>query len=376
MRRITTVGVLILMQLGIIIQAQENTITNVFQKGEEGYSCFRIPAIIQSKSGTLLAFAEARKNSCSDTGDIDLVVKRSEDGGQNWSHFITIWDDYDNVCGNPAPIVVQETGRIVLLSTWNPGNYNENQIKDNTEANNSRRVFVLYSDDDGRSWSFPKEITSTTKLSDWSWYATGPCHGIQLQKKNHKGRLVVSANHITLGTKETHSHVIYSDDLGVTWNLGGIVSKPGGNESSVVELRNGDLMLNMRNYNRKESKSRSYSISKDGGETLSEMKYISELIEPVCQGNILNRTKRGKITSVLLFSNPASIDKREKMTIRLSKDNGKTWPYSQLIYLGPSAYSDLVNLKDGNVGLLFEYGEKDPYEKIGFIKVPVEKFER
>ena len=101
-----------MMQLGILVQAQTNTTTDIYQKGQDGYACFRIPAIVQSK-------AEARKNSCSDTGNIDLVVKRSEDGGKTWSRTITVWDDGDNVCGNPSPIVDQETGRIILVSCWN-----------------------------------------------------------------------------------------------------------------------------------------------------------------------------------------------------------------------------------------------------------------
>lgn len=130
MRKIISAGLFILMQLGFILQAQESAIINVFQKGEEGYACFRIPAIVQSKSGTLLAFAEARKNSCSDTGNIDLVLKRSEDGGKNWSRIITVWDDQNNVCGNPVPIIDQATGKIILVACWNSGEYTEKQIMD------------------------------------------------------------------------------------------------------------------------------------------------------------------------------------------------------------------------------------------------------
>ena len=248
MRKIISAGLFILMQLGFILQAQESAIINVFQKGEEGYACFRIPAIVQSKSGTLLAFAEARKNSCSDTGNIDLVLKRSEDGGKNWSRIITVWDDQNNVCGNPVPMIDQATGKIILVACWNSGEYTEKQIMDKKSSDCNRRVYVLYSDDDGKNWTNPKEITPTVKLSDWGWYATGPCHGIQLQNKKHKGRLVVPANYSTLETKERHSHLIYSDDLGGTWELGGLVKEPGGNESSVVELKNGDLMLNMAKW--------------------------------------------------------------------------------------------------------------------------------
>lgn len=375
MKNIIVTCFFVLMQLGILVHAQTNTTTDIYQKGQDGYACFRIPAIVKSKAGTLLAFAEARKNSCSGTGNIDLVVKRSEDGGKTWSRIITVWDDGDNVCGNPSPIVDQETGRIILVSCWNLGEDHEKQIIDKT-SKDSRRVYVLYSDNDGKSWSTPKEITSSVKHPDWTWYATGPCHGIQLQGKKNKGRLVVAANHMVAGTKTYHSQLIYSDDKGETWKLGGIVNEHGGNESSVVELKNGDLILNMRNYNRKESKTRSYAISKDGGETVSRMSYLPELIEPICQGSTLNYMKRGKISNNILFSNPASTDKREKMTIKLSENNGKTWPYAYQVYSGPSAYSDLTNLENGNIGLLYEYGINNPYEKIGFIIIPFEQLKK
>lgn len=375
MKNLVVTCLFLLMQFSVCIHAQENTTTDIFQKGQDGYACFRIPAIVQSKAGTLLAFAEARKKSCSDTGNIDLVVKRSEDGGKTWSHAITIWDDDDNVCGNPAPIVDQATGRIILVTCWNLGEDHEKQIIDKT-SKDSRRIFVLHSDNDGKSWSEPKEITSSVKRPDWTWYATGPCHGIQLQGKKHKGRLVVSANHMVAGTKTYHSQLIYSDDNGENWKLGGVVSKHGGNESSVVELKNGDLMLNMRNYNREESKTRSYAISKDGGTTISEMQYLPELIESICQGSTLNYMKKGKISNNILFSNPASIDKREKMTVKLSEDNGKTWPHAYEVYAGPSAYSDLVNLPNGKVGLLYEYGVGNPYEKIGFTILSFEQLKK
>ncbi len=374
MKKVLITCLALILQLGSILQAQEST-TDIYRKDQDGYSCFRIPAIVRSKAGTLLAFAEARKNSCSDTGNIDLVLKRSEDGGKTWSNLIIIWDAGNNVCGNPAPVVDQETGRIILVSCWNLGEDHEKDIIDKT-SKDSRRIFVLYSDDDGKKWSAPKDITSSVKHSDWTWYATGPCHGIQLQNKKYKGRIVVSANHMVADTKSYHSQLIYSDNKGETWKLGGVVSEHGGNESSVVELGNGELMLNMRNYNREESKTRSYAISKDGGETISKMHYLPELIEPICQGSTLNLMKDGKIGNNILFSNPASTESREKMTIKLSEDNGQTWPYAYLVYSGPSAYSDLVNLPDGNIGLLYEYGINNPYEKIGFTIIPFNKLKK
>ena len=123
----------------------------------------------------------------------------------------------------------------------------------------------------------------------------------------------------------------------------------------------------MCNNNREDGGTRSYAICNDGGETVSQMSYLPELIEPICQGSTLNYMKKGKISYNILFSNPASTDKREKMTIKLSENNGKTWPYAYQVYSGPSAYSDLTNLRNGNIGLLYEYGINNPYEKIGII---------
>ena len=173
----------------------------VFQKGMAGYECFRIPAIVKAKNGDLVAFAEARKSSCSDTGDIDLVMRRSSDGGKSWSALSVLWDDGNNVCGNPAPVVERKSGTIFLLLTWNLGSDHERDIIA-LKSEDTRRVYVTKSTDHGLSWERPKEITSTTKLENWTWYATGPVHGIQLQhNKKLKGRLVIPCDHIEAETK-------------------------------------------------------------------------------------------------------------------------------------------------------------------------------
>jgi sialidase-1 len=145
----------------------------IFKSGEEGYQCFRIPAIITAADGSLLAFAEGRKKNCGDAGDIDLVMKKSLDGGYNWSKLEIVWDDAGNTCGNPAPILDKKSGHIVLLSTWNLGSDHEPQIIEG-KSKDTRRVFVLRSEDNGMHWSVPREITTDVKLPNWTWYATGP----------------------------------------------------------------------------------------------------------------------------------------------------------------------------------------------------------
>ncbi|MEZ4777639.1 MAG: sialidase family protein [Bacteroidia bacterium] len=332
----------------------------VFVNGESGYACFRIPAIICTEKGLLVAIAEGRKGGCSDTGDIDLVSKRSKDGGKTWSALQVIWDDHDNTCGNPAPVLDRVTGTIHLLSTWNLGKDREPQIIDQTSTD-TRRVFVMHSDDDGANWSSPVEITASVKLPEWTWYATGPGSGIQLQYGSHQGRLMVACDHIEAQTKKYFSHVIFSDDHGQTWQLGGTTPMDMVNECEVAELENGEILLNMRNYDRSQRK-RQVASSKDGGLTWTDQRFQDELIEPICQGSLL--VYRNKNQSVLLFSNPASTEKRENMCLKISRDSGLTWPQTIVLFPGPSAYSDLVIDKKGRVGCLFESGVQSPYEQI------------
>jgi len=321
----------------------------VWRKGEDGVDTYRIPALVAAQNGDLLAFAEARHGNSSDTGDIDLVMKRSSDGGRTWSKQRTLWDDAKNTCGNPCPVVVSSTGAILLLATRNLGTDHESQIIAG-KSEGTRTVWVLQSDDHGETWSAPREVTATTKLPEWTWYATGPGAGIELQRGEHRGRLVIPCDHIEAETRRYYSHVIYSDDRGATWQLGGTTPRDQVNECEVVELRSGRLLLNMRNYDRSK-RTRQQAWSDDGGATWREQRHVPELIEPICQASI-----RRYSDSALMFSNPASRSGRERMTLRMSFDEGRTWPWSALLSRGPSAYSCLQVLPDGGVLCLFEAG--------------------
>ena len=141
------------------------------------------PAVVVANDGSVLAFCEARKSSCSDTNDIDLVMKKSTDHGRTWSEMKVIWSDDANVCGNPSPVVDHVTGEIHLLATWNNGKDHESQIIDGTSIE-GREVYYLVSGDSGETWTTPINISNSVKLPDWTWYATGPVHGIQLKKQN------------------------------------------------------------------------------------------------------------------------------------------------------------------------------------------------
>ncbi|RME93371.1 MAG: exo-alpha-sialidase, partial [Verrucomicrobia bacterium] len=318
-------------------------------------------------TGDLLAFAEGRKSGRGDAGDIDLVVKRSSDGGRTWGPLQVVWDDDGNTCGNPCPVVDRSTGVIWLLLTWNLGQDREPAIIAGA-SKDTRRVFVCRSDDGGRTWTPPREITPAVKRPDWTWYATGPGAGIQLHHGPHRGRLIVPCDHIEAGTRRYYSHVIYSDDHGQTWHRGGTTPKDQVNECEVVELAGGRLLLNMRNYDRTQ-RTRQRAVSDDGGLTWRDQRHVPDLIEPICQASIRRyRRPSGGRPGVLLFSNPAST-RRERLTLKASFDEGESWPAELVLDPGPAAYSCLVVLRDGTVGCLYERGSAHPYETIVFARV-------
>lgn len=336
----------------------------VFVSGQEGYHTFRIPALYVLPSGTVLAFCEGRKSARGDSGDIDLVLKRSFDGGKTWGPLQVVAEDGPNTMGNPCPVLDRDTGILWLPMTHNLGHDRENEIKER-RSEGTRTVWITHSRDEGETWSEPVEITGTTKKPEWTWYATGPGNAIQLES----GRLLIPCDHAVEGTQMFRSHVIYSDDHGGSWKLGGV---PGDytNECAAVELLEGSILLNMRCYlgeNR-----RAISKSRDGGETWSEVRLDAELIEPVCQASLIRYTKKpDRDKNRLLFSNPASVE-RVKMTIRMSYDEGESWPVAKLLNDGPSAYSSLAVLPDQSIGCLYERGKESPYEKITFARFSLE----
>ena len=356
--------------LSVFAQVEQ---TDVFVAGTDGYHTYRIPSIIQTRAGTLLAFAEGRRAGRGDAGDIDLLVKRSHDRGRTWSAQTVIWDDGVNTCGNPCPVVDRETGTIFLLGTHNLGADSEARIINKT-SQGTRTSWVLRSEDDGVTWSKPVEITATTKDPSWGWYATGPGIGIQLERGPHAGRLMIPANHsfddptgnLRGGPYSHRTHALYSDDHGRTWKLGGTTGAHT-NESQMVELAQpaGGLLLDMRAYFGRSR--RTHSTSRDGGLTWTAPVDHPELVEPVCQASILRHTwPRAGRAGLILFSNPADPKLRVALTVRGSSDDARTWPAKLVLHAGPAAYSCLVRLDEATAACLYERGEKSPYEKITF----------
>lgn len=334
---------------------------DVFTAGAEGYHTYRIPALLVARDGSLLAFCEGRKTGRGDHGDVDLVMKRSTDGGQTWGKLELIHEVGDTekiTIGNPCPVVDQDTGVI-----WFPLN------RDND------RVLMMSSADNGRTWTKPRDITSDVKEKEWTWYATGPGNGIQLTRGPHKGRLVIPCDHrVGVGMKDAkgnwdragRSHVIFSDDHGQTWKLGGSTNY-GMNECAVVELTDGRLMLNCRSY--LGTGSRGVALSKDGGLTWEPTYNDAALVESVCQASLIRYswpdTKPAASPGLLVFSNPAVTHGRDHLTVRLSADDGKTWPDSRLLCEGSSAYSSLARLPTGEIGCLYE---RENYKRLTLVR--------
>jgi sialidase-1 len=339
----------------------------LFARSDYDYHTFRIPALWRSHSGALLALAEGRRHARRDDGEIDLVLKRSMDGGESWSELQVVVAEDGMTCGNPCPVQVRETGVIWLTFCKNLAAGGEDLI---TQGKAPRTVWITRSDDDGASWSEPVEITTQVKRPGWSWYATGPGHGVQLTS----GRLVIPCDHIVAKHFDRqqdphHSHLIISDDLGQSWRIGGILPV-GTNECAVVETMDGGIYINARNYSG--SYCRAVAWSADGGEQFTGYQEDSQLVEPVCQASLTRFSGIGDgRPSRILFANPAS-RARERMSVRLSYDEGQSWPHSRLLYHGLAAYSDLAVLPDGRICCLYERGEEHPYEQLVLARFTLE----
>jgi sialidase-1 len=337
--------------------SQAAPITDVFTAGQDGYHTYRIPSLLLTSHGVLLAFAEARA-AAHDSGHIELVMKRSFDEGKTWGALSVVARDIPNAVGDPCPVLDPSTGTVFLLHTRNLGTDTERAVLGGT-SKGTRTVWVMSTADDGLTWTIPREITTSVKAKNWTWYATGPGVGIQLRG----GRLLIPCNHALAETKTYESHTIYSDDHGKNWQLGGI-SGVLGNESQAVELSDGSVMTNMRSYRGKHC--RGVSISKDGGQTWTEIQDDPTLVDSLCQASLTRFERDGR--SHLLFANPADAKSRRNLTLRVSDDDGKTWPRSVVIEPGAAAYNCLAVFPDDTVGCLFERGN---YAHISFARLPI-----
>ena len=337
--------------------------TDLFKAGAEGYAHYRIPGIVVTANGTLLAYCEARRVKGSDWGRIDVMMRRSVDGGRTWDEPRIVArppkveanplaakykrDAADITVNNPVAIADRKPGVVHFLYC---AEYS--------------RCFYTRSEDDGRTFSDPIDITPTFEQFkpeyDWKVIASGPGHGIELDS----GRLLVTA-WLSTGTGG-HAHrpscvgTIYSDDGGKTWSRGAIVvSDPepkNPSETAAVQLSDGRVMLNIRHESR--GRGRAVTTSADGVKEWTAVRYDAALPEPVCMGSLVGMPRRGAEPMRILFSNPHNAEgtARKNVTVKMSADDGKTWPVARAIDAGPSGYSDLAVAADGTIFCFYERG--------------------
>ncbi|HUY00238.1 MAG TPA: sialidase family protein [Candidatus Deferrimicrobium sp.] len=322
----------------------------LFTSGEEPGRGYRIPALLVLSGDIILAFCESRADPMLDWGDIDLVMKRSIDGGDIWSNITVLIDAGTHTAGNPCPVYDNATGTV-----WLP------YCVDN------KKVYIINSTDLGVTWSESREITAELDLNlSGSMdplvleYGTGPGCGIQLSN----GRLIIPSYYFD----ERGSHVLYSDDHGVTWQKG--VDLNCGSECQAFESVNGSLCLNARPTS--SEKYRVIAWSHDDGSTWASYYIDYELPDPACMASITRFTdntthQRNRI----LFSNPNRFS-RGHLTLRMSYDEGASWNVSKLVYEGPSAYSQIAILSDYTICILFEQGHFDYRENLQFIRVTLD----
>jgi sialidase-1 len=331
----------------------------LFNSGEGGYDRYRIPAVTTFSDGTVLAFCEGRVKRSGLTGNIDIVLRRSLDGGKSWQPLQVVADLGPHTCGNPCPTIDRKTGVIWLPFTRSNGDDTEEEIVAGP-IDRHTRVFLTKSTDQGRTWAKPVEISSSTRKPNWTWYGTGPGIGLQLAS----GRLLIPSYHAVLETKMYRTHIIFSDDHGTTWELGGVVADDTSEPQVVVET-DGTLHMNARTI--KGPALRTISTSFDDGQTWTKPIADKNLWEPRCQGTIYRLSRQAPDRkSQWLFTNPAG-PKRERVTVRLSLDEGRSWPVQRLLHKGPSAYTSIVELSDGSIGCLYERWENPQYyQEISF----------
>ncbi|MEB3320093.1 MAG: sialidase family protein [Cyanobium sp.] len=336
---------------GVLLQAAGTWLrSQPFRSGEGGYSCYRTPGLVITAAGTVLAFCGGRVDDCRDEGNIDVLLRRSTDGGRSWGPLQVIADDGPNPCKIPVPVLLP-SGRILLLWMWNAAVRRE-------ADRGLRHLRVTSSDDDGRSWAPSRDITAQVRLAGWKpWSGIGPGHGIVKRLAPAAGRIVVPARHSMAG-RGSRSHLLLSDDGGLRWRVGAIATGGASSECTVAELGDGSLMLNSRSS----GGLRLVSISRDGGETMASSAPDPQLIEPVtgCQASLLTYAFGPERMATLLFANPVDRQHRTNGRLRLSRDNGRRW--SRGLAIDPAAgafsgYSDLARFADGTVGLLVESGE-------------------
>lgn len=338
--------------------------------GEDGINTYRIPGIITTDKGTLIAVYDNRYVNSGDLpGNIDVGMSRSNDGGKTWQVMKVIMDmgaPHDqNGIGDPTILFDPITKKIWVASLWSKGNHSIAGSGPGLSPDQTGQFVLVNSSDDGLTWSAPINITAQVKNPIWKILFQGPGNGIAMQD----GTLVIPAQYWD-ASNMPYSTFIYSKDQGLTWKRANAAGpKSNTTESQIVETTAGTLMLNMRD-NR--GSFRSVATTNDLGESWAiHPTSYNTLADPICMGSLIkaNVKVNGTMRDVLFFSNPNSNSSRSNMTIKASLDMGATWqPANQVLIDSRTSYgySSLTKIDDQTIGILYE-GTRDLY----FLKIPV-----
>ncbi|MEU4104676.1 sialidase family protein [Streptomyces tanashiensis] len=352
-------------------------------KARENYYCTRIPAVVTSRTGVLLAFAEGRTRltttGCHDVGDNDLVLKRSLDGGVTWQPLQVVVGGSDEFAhGNPAPVVDAVTGRITLL--YSSSDWNHDTAKP-SRSGHPRTVHAVHSMDGGVTWS-ASVPQPQLKAAGWGWVSTGPGHGIQLARGQHHGRLIVPGDHTAGGDTTAGGQLYISDDGGLTWSLGAgsEASKTGAYpaELTVAETVDGGVYVNARNSaptHCQTNEHRLETVSADGGASFAApFSQVAGLDTSPVFGSLLrlHAVDQDGQPDRLLYSGASrlgasALEDRRELAVRSSYDEGKTWKtVGTLVSAARTGYSDLTLLPNGSLGIVYETAGNIPHGNVAF----------
>ncbi len=332
---------------------------DLFESGFGGVHTYRIPALIQTRQGSLLAVADARHDSSADLpARISLVVRKSLDLGHTWSPQTTMWQVAEGGVGD-ASLLLDARGRIWCFYAYGPPGIGFRTAQPGPLTGpRVLQMHAMVSADGGATWSAPTDLTP--QVRDPSWHALFPTSGTHFVTSS--GRMLVPLVVLDAAKKITARNA-YSDDGGRTWKVGPPVA-PDTDESKAVETGVGVVLQNARNGPR-----RLVARSSDGGASFSGAAHDEALPDAGCNAGLARYRHGGR--DLLLFTNAAST-RRENLTIKVSADGGRSWTKGRTIHAGPSAYSTVVPLRDGSIGVLYERGGQSPYERITFVRLSLD----
>ena len=343
---------------GPLFSRRTSVQVDLFHQGDAGVHTYRIPALIESRKGKLLAVCDARHDSGGDMpARISLVMRTSHDRGRTWSDTVTLRQVPEGGVGDASLLLDRHTGRIWCFHSYGPPGIGFHTAQPGAITGSTTFQFhAIYSDNEGASWSDPVDLTPQVKDPAWeALFATSGTH-IQTSSGRYLVPMVVRDAQGIVSSRNA-----YSDDAGKTWHIGAAIG-PGTDESKCVELPGGVIMQNMRNGH-----TRAIAFSHDGGITFGPVTHNEALIDPVCNAAIT------RYKNLLLFTNAAST-KRENLTLKTSRDQGNTWTVNKVLHPGPAAYSTLLVLRDHSLAILYENGETSPYNKITFVCLPAQSW--